>query len=64
MTTRADMVRRNRPRGLYVPTAEAQTLLHCGWELVDDCPPPLGVKAAGLRDEVLLAPPAAIGEVA
>jgi hypothetical protein len=56
MNARAEIVRRSRPRGVYVPTQEAQLLLHSGWELLDDCPRLPGSKAQ--PDEVLLAPPA------
>lgn len=61
MSARTRVIQRNRPRGVYVPLAEAQMLLHLGWELVDDCPTPDGVMAAPC-DEVLLAPPAGCGE--
>ena len=45
---RATIIYNNRPRGIYVPTAEVPLHLANGWRLLDDCP---GI------DEVLLAPP-------
>lgn len=45
---RAAIIYNNRPRGIYVPTAEVPMHLANGWRLLDDCP---GI------DEVLLAPP-------
>lgn len=62
MIARAAIIQSHRPRGIYVSPDEAQLLLHAGWELIDDCPAPIGVKVA--REEVLLAPPAEMGEVA
>lgn len=53
MSDRAAFVRANRPRGHYVPSAEASLLLEQGWALLDDCPPPFGVKGP-IADEVLL----------
>jgi hypothetical protein len=52
--TRAEAVAANRPRGIYMPTAEASAYLAIGWQLLDDCPPAPG---APHRDEVLLRPP-------
>jgi hypothetical protein len=52
---RSALIRRNRPRGIYVPVTEAQLLLEtCGWHLLDDCP--AGVDGI-MRDECLLMPP-------
>ena len=48
---RSAIIRRNRPRGIYVPIVEAQPYIElAGWTVLDDCPG---------YDEVLLAPPAA-----
>jgi hypothetical protein len=52
---RAALVRRNRPRGHYIPNSEAQALITlCGWHLLDDCP--AGVNGI-VHDECLLLPP-------
>lgn len=46
---RSAIVRRNRPRGIYVPADEAQPYIElAGWAVLDDCPG---------HDEVLLFPP-------
>jgi hypothetical protein len=56
MSERSTLIRRNRPRGIYVPTAEAQPYIElAGWTVLDDCPG---------YDEVLLAPPARAEEAA
>jgi hypothetical protein len=56
MTARATIVRAHRPRGVYVPTAEASLALANGWTLLDDCPAVPGAHFFD-RDEVLLLPP-------
>jgi hypothetical protein len=56
----AAAVRRNRPRGIYLPTAEASRALANGFALFDDCPPLSGAKYH--RDEVLLLPPQGEGD--
>jgi hypothetical protein len=52
---RRAIIAAHRPRGVYVPTAEASLYLAGGWSLLDDCPAAPG---APQRDEVLLLPPA------
>jgi hypothetical protein len=56
--TRA-VIRDNRQRGTYVPTAEAQALIELGgWTLLDDCPVGLGLRPGrDVPDECLLLPP-------
>ena len=59
MSARAAAVRSNRPRGIYVPAADAPLHLAQGWRLLDDCPPAPGANLSRFfaRDEVLLLPP-------
>lgn len=56
--TRAEIIAANRPRGHYVPVHEASVLMEQGWQLLDDCPAPFGVKGP-VPDEVLLGAAAA-----
>lgn len=56
MTPHQSLMQRRRPRGIYVPVNEAQSLIElCGWEVLDDCPG---------HDECLLRPPIESSEVA
>lgn len=53
---RSALIRRNRPRGIYIPCQQAQPYIELlGWHVLDDCPG---------YDEVLLAPPAGREEAA
>jgi len=45
---RIALIRRNRPRGIYMPVADVPAHLANGWKLLDDCPG---------AEEVLLLPP-------
>jgi hypothetical protein len=55
-TQRSIVIRRNRPRGIYIPSQEAQPYIELlGWHVLDDCPG---------HDEVLLAPPSGREEAA
>jgi hypothetical protein len=54
-TERAAAIRRNRPRGVYVPVHEVLALLACGWAVMDD--------ACG-SGEVLMRPAPAFAEAA
>jgi hypothetical protein len=51
----------NRREGLFVPMAEVEAHIACGWTIIDDLlvPDPLGaVRLCGCGDVVLMAPPA------
>lgn len=47
-SSRVELVRAHRPRGIYVPPDDVPLHLANGWKLLDDCP---------FGDDVLLAPP-------